>query len=730
MAPQRTPDSLQKILNAYPELQPHERSLVERAYAKAEAAHAGQERMNGEKYFTHCLAVASILTELHLDAEAVAAGLLHDVVEDTAVPLEEIAAEFGSSVALIVDGVSKLRKLPEALPNGRRSKSTIDRNSENIRKMALAMNEDVRVVLVKLADRLHNMRTLGFMPLEKQQRIAQETLDIYAPLANRLGIWQFKWELEDLSFRYLNEPKYREIAQCIDERRADREAYLQKVMEKLTQEMEKAGIANAFISARPKHIYSIFRKMERKEVGFDQVYDVRAVRVIVDTIPHCYLVLGLVHSLWHPVPGEFDDYIASPKENFYRSLHTAVRDNVGKTLEVQIRTMEMHEHAEYGIAAHWRYKEGRKGHQRDVAFEERISHIRRLMEFSLKVPNDEFLDHFKTDVFQDRIYVYTPKGDVHDLMSGATPIDFAYHVHTDIGHHCRGARVNGRLVPLNHALKTGDQVEIITQNNGRPSLDWLNPDLGYVKTSRALSKIRHWFRKQNRERSIQEGREVLERILKRLGIFDKIKIDDMAGALHFERTDDLLAEIGTGGINAAQISAYVLEHENPAPPEDERKLLVEQPTLLPKTGRSSITVQGASGMLVNLANCCKPVPGDSVIGFVTRGRGVIVHRTDCPNSKAEPERHIEVNWGSAETGERYAVMVEIVAYDRKGLLLDITQVIDDEKLNMTSVNVTTRQNIATCYLTLEICGRGQLTRVLARLETIKSVTEVRRRYSA
>jgi GTP pyrophosphokinase len=727
----RMRDGLQTLLNALPDLTPNDRSLIERAYDKAETAHAGQKRVNGEPFFTHCLAVAMILTELKLDAEAIAAALLHDTVEDTEVTLEEIKAEFGDAVALIVNGVSKLRKLPETpspTAGDKRSKANADRNSENIRKMALAMNEDVRVVLVKLADRLHNMRTLGYMPPEKQQRIAQETMDIYAPLANRLGIWQFKWELEDLSFRYLDEAKYREIARCIDERRADREVYLRGVMETLRAELEKAGIHGAHISARPKHIYSIYRKMERKEVGFEHIYDVRAVRVIVDTVLQCYQVLGIVHNLWHPVPGEFDDYIAAPKENFYRSLHTAVRDQSGKTLEVQMRTMEMHEHAEYGIAAHWRYKEGRKPNQRDVEFEERISQIRRMLEFSEETTDPrQFVEKLKAEVFQNRIYVFTPKGDVHDLMAGATPIDFAYHVHTEIGHRCRGAKVNGRLVPLTHPLKTGDQVEILTQNRGGPSLDWLNPDLGYVKTTRAQTKIRHWFRKQNRDKSILQGREVLERTLKRLSVFDAGMLEELVAHFHFERLDDLLAEIGAGGITAAQITSYVLDREQP-PQQDELSTLVERPTTIPNTGSTSISVQGESGMLVKLATCCKPVPGDAIVGFVSRGRGVIVHRADCVNAHAEPERLIHVDWGNADFSERFAVSIEIVAYDRKGLLLEITQVISDEKINMTSVNVTTRQHIATCYLTIEINGKAQLMRVLTRLETIRSVTEVRRRY--
>ncbi|MCK6578211.1 MAG: bifunctional (p)ppGpp synthetase/guanosine-3',5'-bis(diphosphate) 3'-pyrophosphohydrolase [Anaerolineae bacterium] len=722
---------VQALIDLLPDLTPNDRSLIERAYHTAETAHAGQMRKSGEPFFSHCVAVATILAELKLDAEAISAALLHDVVEDTDIPLETLRAEFGKSVALIVNGVSKLRNLPEVQLGDKRSKASVDRSYENIRKMALAMNDDVRVVLVKLADRLHNMRTLGYMPAEKQRRIAQETLDIYAPLANRLGIWQFKWELEDLAFRYLNPDKYREIARQVDERRADREGYLQQIMDTLRTEIEHAGVTGAIISARPKHIYSIYRKMERKDVAFEHVYDVRALRVIVDSVPHCYQVLGIVHNLWRPVPGEFDDYIAAPKENFYRSLHTAVRDNQGKTLEVQIRTMEMHEHAEYGIAAHWRYKEGRKGHQRDLAFEERINHIRRLMEFGGDTDDAAaFVQKMKAEVFQDRIYVFTPKGDIIDLANGATPIDFAYHVHTDIGHHCRGAKINGRLVNLTYTLKTGDQVDIVTQNRGGPSLDWLNPNLGYVRTERARAKIRHWFRKQNREKSIQQGREVLERELKRLGVLEKTSLEEIGAGFHFDRLEDFLAEVGAGGINGAQIGAHILERENAGEEEpDERSVLVERPTTIPKNGGSGISVLGAGGMLVTLARCCKPVPGDPIVGFITRGRGVMVHRQDCGNIVAEPERRIEVEWGKEDAQSQHAVDIEIVAYDRKGLMLDIATVVADEKINMTSVNVSTKQNIATFYLTIEIGSKEQLSRVLSRLETIKSVTEVHRRYT-
>ncbi len=722
---------VQTLLDALPDLTPNDRSLIERAYAKAEKAHEGQVRNSGEPYFTHCFNVASILAEMKLDSEAIAAALLHDVVEDTDIPLDEIRAEFGASVALIVDGVSKLRNLPVKTDvDSKRNKNSADRSNENIRKMALAMNDDVRVVLVKLADRMHNMRTLGYTPVEKQKRIAKETLDIYAPLANRLGIWQFKWELEDLAFRYLNPQQYRNIAECIDERRADREAFLQGIIDKLRAELERNGIHNPIISARPKHIYSIYRKMERKDLPYQEIYDVRAVRVIVDSIPQCYHVLGVVHNLWRPVPGEFDDYIAAPKENFYRSLHTAVRETNGKTVEVQIRTMSMHEHAEYGVAAHWRYKEGRKGHQRDAAFEERISYIRRLMEFGGEARDaTEFVEKMKTEVFKDRVYAFTPKGDIIDLPYGATPIDFAYHIHTDIGHHCRGAKVNGRLVSLSHALKTGEQVEIVTQSRGGPSLDWLNPNLGYVATERARAKIRHWFRKQNRDKHVVQGREVLERELKRLGILDTMPLESVSQGFHIERLEDFLASVGSGDINGAQIANRILEMESSAAAKaDERSLLVERPPNAPSNGvGTGISILGSSGLLVNMARCCKPVPGDTIIGFTTRGRGVMVHRADCLNVTTETERLIEVTWGQEDETKQYAVAIEIVAYDRKGLMLDISTVMADEKINMTSVNVSTRQNIATFHLTIEVNSREQLSRILTRMEMIRTVSEVRRR---
>ncbi|MGQ9518279.1 MAG: RelA/SpoT family protein [Anaerolineae bacterium] len=512
--------------------------LVRRAYERALEAHAGQARASGESYIQHPLAVASILADLRLDPATIAAALLHDVVEDTSITIDDLRQEFGEEIARLVDGVTKLENINQLRKMSRPDLE--EEQAENLRKIFLAMVDDVRVVLIKLADRLHNMRTLGALPDHKRRRIARETLEIYAPLANRLGIWQIKWELEDLAFRYLEPATYKRIASLIDERREDRMHTLEQITEVLRQRLKEAGI-EAEVSSRPKHIYSIYRKMQRKGVEFDQIYDVRAVRIIVNTIAECYAALGIVHSLWKPIPREFDDFIATPKDNMYRSLHTAVVGPDGKPLEVQIRTWEMHRTAEYGIAAHWRYKEQLT--KRDVDFENKIAWLRQIMEWRKEVTDArEFVDSLKTDVFQDRVYVFTPQGDVIDLPAGATPVDFAYHVHTEIGHRCRGARVNGRIVSLDYQLQNGDQVEIITAKRGGPSRDWLNPQLNYVKTSRARGKIRQWFRRQDREQNIQLGREILERELKRLNAED-ISLEELAMNFGYEKVDEFLAAI-------------------------------------------------------------------------------------------------------------------------------------------------------------------------------------------
>ena len=728
---------LQSLLDALPNLSPVDYQLVERAYRKAEKKHADQYRLSGEPYFTHCVAVAHILTEIRvIDAEAIAAALMHDLIEDTLVTYDEICQEFNPAVATLVDGVTKLDALPlrvnpdENMPRRSRDEEKRQLELEYFRRMLLTVGDDVRVVLIKLADRLHNMRTLGHMPPHKQRQKAEETIEIFAPLANRLGIWQVKWELEDLAFRYLKPEAYRAIANSLDERRTDREAYLKAVIDQLRAELADNGITHVDISGRPKHIHSIYRKMERKDVPIQQVYDVRAVRVIVDTIPQCYLVLGVVHNLWRPIPNEFDDYIASPKDNFYQSLHTAVLDAKGRTVEVQIRTWDMHEHAEYGVAAHWRYKEG-KVNVKDNNFNDRISYFRRLMDMGLDGNEDAktFMEHMKSQVFEDRVYAFSPKGDIIDLPVGATPVDFAYHVHTEIGHRCRGAKVNGRLVSLNHQLKTGEQVEIVTARRGGPSLDWLNPDHGYIKTNRARTKIRQWFRKQNRESNITSGRALLDQEMKKMGVIDSMTFESIAKMFDYDNLDDFLAAIGAGDINAAQVDGRILERTQTL----QRQKVVSKPKpamrITPQTGVDGIRVMGAGGFLVNLARCCTPVVGDNITGFITRGRGVTVHRNDCPNviSTPEPERLVEVTWAVNDQKECYAVEVEIIAYDREGLMADISTTIAGENINMSTVNVSTRQDIATFQVTMELKHLQQLTRVLTKVTSIPSVVEARRK---
>lgn len=735
------PRDLQTLLDALPDLTPNDISLIERAYYKAQKAHEGIVRSSGEPYFTHCVAVASILAEMRMDAETISAGLLHDVVEDTSVTLDDLRSEFGTTIALLVDGVTKMAKIEKDPINVAKSEkdrhaNAANKNMEALRKMLLMMNDDVRVVVVKLADRLHNMRTLGYVRPEKQIRTATETMEIYAPLANRLGIWQIKWELEDLSLRYLKPDVYRQIANSLDERRADRESYVSQIAEVLRKELENHDIHNAVITARPKHITSIYNKMVSKNLPLEQIYDVRAVRVIVDREDQCYLVLGIVHRLWRPIPGQFDDYIGQPKNNFYRSLHTAVVDDKGKTLEVQIRTWDMHEDAEYGIAAHWRYKEGSKRHARDESFERRIGYLRRLMEAAnSELRNDhinEFVETLKSDFFPDRVYVFTPKGDIVDLPLGATPVDFAYHIHTEIGHRCRGAKVGGRIVPLDYQLRMGDKIEILTANRGGPSLDWLNANYGYTNTTRARNKIRQWFKRQNREKHIALGRTTLEKELSRLDVVDRLTFEGVAQLFGHEKVEDFLALIGAGEISSQNIQNRILEDDERRRREVEdfeKELLKPRNRISSSSPTTGISVMGADGLLVNMARCCSPTPGDEIIGFITRGRGITVHRTTCPNLQAltDRDRLIEVSWGNVLDEQRFSVPVEIVAHDRKGLLSDISTLIADEKINITSVEVSTRQHIATLYLKIEVMSNNQLMRTISRIECVPSVVSVRRR---
>ncbi len=695
---------------------PAGRELMLHAYQTAERAHEGQKRSSGEPYVQHCLAVADILTELGLDAPTIAAGLLHDVLEDTTYTREEMEHDYGKEVLNLVEGVTKLGQFDRL--DSQAARSYDEREMESLRKMFLAMVDDPRVILIKLADRLHNMRTLGALEDDRRQRIARETLDIFAPLANRLGIWQFKWELEDLGFRHLYPDKYKEIARLIDERRADREEYLDRIKQELQERLKREGIP-AEITARPKHIYSIWKKMERKG-SFEQVYDVRAVRVIVDTMAHCYAVLGIVHSMWRPIKNEFDDYIANPKDNFYQSLHTAVVADEGRTLEVQIRTRDMHENAELGIAAHWRYKEGGR---RDQRYEEKIAWLRSLMDWRHDVDNPkEFVDSLRSDVFQDRVYVFTPKGKLVDMPTGSTPIDFAYHIHTDIGDRCRGARVNGSLVSLDYPLQTGDRVEIITAKRGGPSRDWLNPNLGYVKTQRARTKIKQWFKKQDREQNIAQGREVLERELRRLSL-DTMAHESVAKLFGFDKVDDFFEKVGAGDISSQAIVSKVIEADrriNPPPEEPVPMVPVSKPEV------AGLVVRGTGGMLTQLAKCCKPVPGDPIVGFVTRGRGVTIHHRDCVNilNSSEAERLIEVSWGASQ--RTYPVTIKISAYDRDGLLRDVATVVAGESVSMSSVHVTTHKNMATFVATLEIVGTAQLSKVMDRIERLPNVIEVKR----
>lgn len=725
------PAELDSIFKCQPKLTAEERAFIIRAYEYAADAHQGVTRKSGEPYIIHPLAVALILADLRLDSATLAAAMLHDVAEDTKITIADIERDFGLEVARLVDGVTKLDRLPTDTASMKGGKAG-DKEAETLRKIFLAMGNDIRVVLIKLADRLHNMRTLGYLKPEAQIRMARETLDILAPLANRLGIWQIKWELEDLSFRYLHPEKYKEIAKSIAERRVDREKYLERAKAKLLRELNAQGI-NAQISARPKHIYSIYRKMERKRVDFNEVYDIHALRVLVDDKVSCYQVLGIVHSIWHPIPGEFDDYIGKPKDNFYQSLHTAVIDDEGKKLEVQIRTPEMHEHAEYGIAAHWRYKEGAAS---DPQFEERLRYLRRLME-NIKDEEEtaaEFVSAMQTDVFQDRVYVFTPAGDIVDLPAGATPIDFAYYIHSEVGNRCRGAKVNGVQVSLDYRLQSGERCEIITTNkrNAGPSLDWLNEDLGYVHTRRARKKIQNWFKEQDREKNIALGKDVLERELRRLGL-THFPRDQVAGLFNFSKIEDFLSAVGYGDITAGQIATKVMEVERKIQRDQAANTLSANPStanIATSSTDAGIDIMGSSGMMINLARCCNPVRGDPIVGFITRGKGVTVHRADCGNviNSPEPDRFIKVNWGSS-VEKTYPVPVIVLAYDREGLMRDVGAVIANENINMTEVDIKTRNSVATFLLTMEIENLEQLSRVLAKIEQLPNIIEARRRAS-
>jgi guanosine-3',5'-bis(diphosphate) 3'-pyrophosphohydrolase len=743
---------IENLLDALPKTYtPADRELIERAYRVAEKAHYGQTRASGEPYISHCLAVASILAEMRVPSEVVAAGLLHDTIEDTPITLDDIKRDFSNEIAVLVDGVTKLTQLPRVSRGDQHaddeSREVKDKQlasrrgildpdeevdqiarsrrydvvSETLRKTFLAMGDDVRVILIKLADRLHNMRTLGHLPEQKRKRIAQQTMDIFAPLANRLGIWQMKWELEDLSFRFIDPNTYKDIAQNLAERRIDREQEMRTINAKLQAILSQAGI-HADISGRPKHIYSIYKKMYRKGVPFEMVFDVRGVRIIVPNIQSCYTALGLIHTHWRPIPNEFDDYIAAPKDNFYQSLHTAVLFDDGKTLEVQIRTPEMDQSAEYGIAAHWRYKEE---FSRDEEYERRILWLRSLMEWRQDVEDaKEFVDGLKSDVFEDRVYVFTPRGDIIDLPVGSTPIDFAYHVHTDVGHRCRGAKVNGKLVSLDYILKTGEKVEILDAKRGGPSLDWLNPNLGLVKTQRARAKIKRWFKRQAREKNINQGKTLLEKELRRLGLTN-INIDRLAREFEQRNVDDFYEAIGNGDLAVGRIVNHLTLTE------EEEEIDLEQLTRPPSESlavpQDNVTVLGLKGLLTVMAKCCNPTPGDAIVGYITRGRGATIHRSDCPNIMRirDRERLVRVTWG--EVKSTYPVPVRIKAYDRNGLMKDVSTLITEEGINMVKVSVdVNKKNLAVFDIVLEVRDLAELSKILDKLENLANVVEAQR----
>ncbi|MGC9523349.1 MAG: RelA/SpoT family protein, partial [Anaerolineae bacterium] len=664
----------------------------------------------------------------NLEPAVIAAGLLHDVLEDSDVTREELREEFGEEILVLVEGVTKLERVEKRVQEDDARDRNL-RELESMRKLLIAMaNDDLRVIFIKLADRLHNMRTLEYLGPDSQIRMARETLQIFAPLANRLGIWVWKAELEDLSFRHLNPKTYYQLADLLATRRELREDRIERHTQVLQEALSDAGIV-AEITGRPKHIYSIYHKMRRKNVPFAHIYDVEGLRVIVDTEPECYQVLGVAHRLWKPVPGEFDDYIAHPKSNGYQSLHTAVIGADGSSLEIQIRTHEMDYFAEYGYAAHWRYKE--RGVHVNEQLMEQISEIRESVQELTHETRDarSFIDSIRLDVFQDRVFAFTPKGKVIDLPVGATPLDFAYYVHTEVGHGCRGARVNGRWTNLDYQLQTGDQVEIIVGRKGGPSRDWLNEELGYIKTSRARQKIRQWFRRQGREENIARGREMLERILKRLSL--QLAEEEVAELFRrrFGTLDEFLAALGMGDLSSDAVVSRLEQVVREREIEEETWEEGAVPPA-PEIETTGIHIRGTGGVLTHLAQCCNPLPGEEIIGYVTRGRGVTIHRRDCPNVLNMPtedqDRLIEVSWGEEE--HTFSVQVTITAYDRSGLIHDISGVVADRHINLGALSTGKRDryNIIPVYMTLDVPNLKTLTRILAKIEQLPNVIEARR----
>lgn len=700
--------------------------LVRKAYAFAYDAHEGQLRVSGEEYIIHPLGVAQILADLKIDAVTISASLLHDVVEDTGYSLVELEKHFSKEIALLVDGVTKLNRIEY--------KSKEEQQLENYRKMFLAMAKDIRVVLIKLADRLHNMRTLKHMPEAKQRKIAGETLEIFAPLAHRLGMSNIKWELEDLALRYLEPEKYYELVEKVKQKRKEREELVNASIQILIERLGTVGIT-ADIQGRPKHFYSIYKKMQKGNKDLSEIYDLSAIRILVDSVKDCYGALGIVHTLWKPLPGRFKDYIAMPKSNMYQSLHTTVIGTRGQPLEIQIRTWAMHQVSEYGIAAHWRYKEGGKG--ADKEFDQKLSWLRQLLEWQQELRDPrEFMEALTLDVFSDEVFVFTPKGDVIDLPAGSIPIDFAYRIHTDVGHRCVGAKVNGKIVPLEYKLINGDIVEIITskQNNG-PSRDWLN----IVGSSETRNKIRQWYKKEKREENVAKGRELIEKESKKLGYDWKVlskgdRLIEVAKKFNILNEEDLLAALGFGGVTIHGVMTKLIElHKkelrSTTPPDISQILAGLKPKNTKRKSSHGVLVEGEAGLMVRLARCCNPIPGDGIVGYITRGRGVSVHRSDCPNILNQPdeyERMIEVNW-DIHTDNTYKVTIEVTCSDRAGILSELMMIPAESKTNISSVNTRTHKNkTVTIILTLDISNASQVETIMTKLRRVKEVYSVYR----
>jgi len=707
----RLEDIVERIQNYHPDA---DVDMLRRAYIFSAKAHQGQTRLSGESYLIHPIEVAAILANLKLDAATVAAGLLHDTIEDTTVTSEEIKSMFGEEVAMLVDGMTKLSRME--------LQSREQREADNFRKMIVAMAKDIRVILIKLADRLHNMRTLKSLSPEKQKRIAQETLDIYAPLANRLGISRIKTELEDLAFMYLNPEAYADLTQKVNKRRIERESYINELIEIIRGQLAEHGYKGE-VKGRPKHFYSIYQKMEKQGISFEDVYDLIAIRIITDTKVNCYAILGLIHSLWTPVPGRFKDFIGVPKSNLYQSLHTTVIGPKGERVEFQIRTEEMHRLAEEGIAAHWRYKEKSAVSQRE---EQQFAWLRQLLEWQRDLPDaKEFMETVKGDLFPDVVYVFTPRGDVKELPQGSTPVDFAFSVHTDIGQQCVGAKVNGKIVPLKHVLRNGDKIEIITQTGHTPSRDWLK----FVKTSKARTRIKAWLKAEERRRSIQLGRELLEKDLRKheLNPSKIFRSDDLlkvANDMSHNTLEDMLAAIGYGKVSAHMVANKIAPdrpHIEPIPKKPPQKQV--------KPSGSSMKISGMDNMLIHLSKCCNPVPGDKVVGFITRGRGVSIHTVDCPNVGEltfDKERLVEVSWGDFQLGA-HAVKISVRTEDKPGLLANVSSSISAAEANITHAEaITGDDKQATLNFTIDIKDVEHLNRIIKNIEAINGVLGVKR----